>query len=95
MKVIKKNNFLEGIFPMQIKCQRIVDEYGFAYGEEKDFCGSELEIEVADIKKFKWFKYPYSYGYDYVVVCPICGKFIVVDTNKIPENVLDEVEYIV
>ena len=91
MKVIKKNKS-SNVFPMRIKCKRITDKYGFAYGDEKDFCGSEIEIEAEDIKKHEWFKYPDYEGRDYGVICPVCGKFIVVDTNKIPENILYKAE---
>lgn len=88
MKVIKRSGNY-GIFPMTVTCKRVVDEYGFAYGKEKDFCGSELEIEADDIKKHPWFKYPNYEGVDYGVVCPICGKFIVVDKNELPVGILN------
>lgn len=91
MKVIKENKF-SNIFPMRIICKRVQDEYGFSYGNEKDFCGSELEVNADDIKKHKWFKYPDYEGVDYGVRCPVCGKFIIVDKNKIPDNVLDNAE---
>lgn len=91
MKVITENKF-SNIFPMQIKCKRVVDEYGFSYGQEKDFCGSELEIVAEDIKKHKWFKYPDYKGADYGVVCPICEKFIVIDEKEIPKKILDNAE---
>lgn len=94
MKVIKENNFLN-VFPMQIKCKRVTDEYGFAYGKEIDFCGSELEVGVEDIKKHKWFKYPDYKGIDYGVVCPICGKFIVINKKEIPKKILDNAEEII
>lgn len=54
MKVIKENKKFENVFPMRIKCQIMVDEYGYSYGKEVDFCGSELEIEAEDIKKHHW-----------------------------------------
>ena len=34
MKVIEENRFSD-IFPMKIKCKRVVDEYGFTYGKKK------------------------------------------------------------
>lgn len=89
MKVIKENNYSD-VFPMQIKCKRIEDEYGFAYGKEKDFCGSELEVDAEDIRKHGWSKYPDYSGTDYGVVCPVCGQFIVIDKNKIPKTVLNK-----
>ena len=88
MKVIRKGNY-NNVFPMKIVCQQVVDKYGFTYGGDHDFCGSELEIEAEDIKKHKWDKYPDYSGTDYAVVCPVCGKFIVVDTSKIPIRVLN------
>ena len=91
MKVINEKNFTD-IFPMRIICKRVTDCYGFAYGEEKDFCGSELEIDAIDIKKHSWFKYPDYEGIDYGVVCPICGKFIVIDEKEIPKKALDDAE---
>lgn len=49
MKVIRKGNH-NNVFPMKIVCQQVVDKYGFTYGGDHDFCGSELEIEAEDIK---------------------------------------------
>lgn len=93
MKVIRENNFTN-VFPMQVKCKKVVDTYGFAYGKEKDFCGSELEIDAEDIKKHKWFKYPDYKGTDYGVICPVCGEFIVIDNDKIPSKILKDAEEI-
>ena len=93
MKIINRaGNY--GIFPMTVTCKRVVDEYGFSYGKEKDFCGSELEIEADDIKKHPWFKYPYYEGVDYGVVCPVCGKFIAIDKDTLPIGVLNMAEKI-
>lgn len=91
MQVIQENIFSD-IFQMQIKCKQVKDEYGFSYGKEKDFCGSELEIEAEDIKKHKWFKCPDYKGTDYGVICPVCGKFIVIDEKEIPKKILDNAE---
>lgn len=88
MKIIERSGDY-GIFPMAVTCKRVVDQYGFAYGEEKDFCGSKLEIEADDIKKHPWFKYPVFEGVDYGVVCPVCGNFIVIDESKLPVGVLN------
>ena len=93
MKVVKENRF-SNIFPMLIVCKRVVDSYGFSYGKDKDFCGSEIEIEAEDIKKHGWFKYPDYEGVDYGIVCPVCGKFIVIDKDKIPDKVMNESEEI-
>lgn len=89
MRVIEEGNY-GNVFPMIVECKRVVDEYGFAYGDTKDFCGSKIEIEMEDIKKHKWNKYPDYNGTDYGFICPICGKFVVVDKNKVPKKVLDE-----
>ena len=43
MKVLKTGNFND-LFPLIVKCERVVDKYGFSYGNDKDFCGSELEV---------------------------------------------------
>lgn len=93
MKVIGENNF-SNIFPMKIKCKRIVDSYGFAYGKAIDFCGSELEVEARDIKKHKWFKYPDYSGTDYGVKCPICNQFILIKKEDIPKIILEQAEEI-
>lgn len=85
MKIIKRKSFL---FPMNITCKRIVDKYGFAYGKEADFCGSILEIKENDIVKHEWFKYPDYSGTDYGVKCPVCGKFIVIDKDKLPDQII-------
>lgn len=91
MKVIKENNF-SNIFPMKVICNRVVDKHGFSYGDEKNFCGSELEIIAEDIKRHKWFKYPDYKGFDYGVICPICGSFIVINQKEIPKKILDNAE---
>ncbi len=49
MKVVGENE--NPVFPMRIKCRRVLDEYGFAYGDAVDFCGKTLEIEEEDVKK--------------------------------------------
>jgi len=87
MKVIERKNF-DNIFPMTVTCQRVEDAYGFAYGDKKDFCGSTLEVEAEDIKKHSWQKYPDYAGTDYGVICPVCHKFVVIDTKLIPDNIL-------
>lgn len=79
---------------MKIKCKRVVDEYGFAYGKENDFCGSELEIDAEDIKQHKWDKYPDYNGTDYGVICPVCNQFIAIDKDKIPKSVLENAKEI-
>lgn len=93
MRVIKENKNY-GIFPMKVQCRRVVDGYGFAYGSKTDFCGSELEVEIEDIKAHDWEKYPDYKGTDYGVVCPICGKFVVIDEKSLPETVKQNAEKI-
>lgn len=93
MKVVKENNY-NNVFPMKIICHQVVDEDGYTYGKKNDFCGSELEIEAEDIKKHTWYKYPDYSGVDYGVVCPMCGKFVVVDTGRIPIRVLNDAKEI-
>lgn len=93
MKILKKRE-ASGIFPMRVECRRVADRFGFAYGNEIDFCGSSLEIEAEDIKKHVWFKYPDYKGIDYGVLCPVCKKFIVIDTEKIPRIVRDNAKQI-
>lgn len=90
MKVIKENS----VFPMKIKCERVEDKYGFAYGGVNDFCGSELEIDADDIKKHKWSKCPDYSGTDYGVICPVCRQFIAIDDGDIPKFVLEKAEEI-
>lgn len=93
MRIIEEGNF-GNVFPMIVECKEVVDKHGFAYGDTKDFCGSKIEIEAEDIKKHEWFKYPNYEGTDYGFICPKCGKFVAVDINKIPKQVLDEAEEI-
>jgi hypothetical protein len=38
-------------------------------------CGSKLEIEINDIIKRKWYKYPDYEGTSYGFICPVCGCF--------------------
>lgn len=94
MKIIKNNKKFENVFPMRITCRRVVDECGYSYGKETDFCGSELEIEAEDIKKHPWEKYPDDSGTDFGVVCPVCNQFVVVDREKLPKLVLNNAESI-
>lgn len=84
MKIVEES-YSFGVFPMKVKCERVTDQYGFAYGQEHDFCGSTLEVEVNDIVAHDWQKYPDYSGTDYGVRCPICGQFIVIDRKNIPE----------
>ena len=93
MKVIKKGNYGD-IFPMVVQCKQVVDGHGFTYGNAKDFCGSEIEIEAEDVKKHTWTKYPDYSGVDYGFICPVCGKFVVVDKYKLPAKVAAEAEEI-
>ena len=93
MRVIEEGNY-KNLFPMIAECKRVEDKYGFAYGDTKDFCGSKIEIEMEDIKEHKRSKYPDYKGIDYGFICPVCGKFVVVDQNTIPKKVLDEAEEI-
>lgn len=88
MKVIKKNNF-SNTFPMRVICRRVVDRNGLTYGKEEDYCYSELEIETKDIKKHSWYVSGIGGGTDYGVICPVCGKFIVIDESTIPKTVLN------
>ena len=92
MKVIKNNQNFDNVFPMTVTCARVVDKYGFSYGDEVYFCGSELEIEAYDIRKRDWQKYPDFSGTDYGVVCPVCKNFVVIDRDKIPKKIKDEAE---
>lgn len=93
MKVVSESNF-SGIFPMRVKCEKVVDMYGFSYDSQNDFCGSELEVDAADIKRHGWFKYPCFKGIDYGVICPVCGQFIAIDENRIPKRVRNGAEEI-
>ena len=93
MKVIEEH-FFDETFPMIITCRQSKDEYGFTYGEKKDFCGSVLEINAEDIKSHLYFKYPNLDGVDYGVICPVCGRFITVDKTKLPEFVINHAESI-
>ena len=85
MKVLKERHF-EHSFPMKVTCRRVVDAYGFAYGKEADFCGSDLEVEESDIMKHSWEKYPDFSGVDYGVFCPVCHKFIPIDNKLLPAS---------
>lgn len=93
MKILRENSF-PFTFPMKVTCKQVKDEYGFSYGNSIEFCGSELEIEEIDIKKHGWFKYPDYGGIDYGVVCPVCGKFIVIDKDLLPTSVKENTEEI-
>jgi hypothetical protein len=93
MKVIEVGNYGQK-FPMIVRCKMVRDQYGFTYGDEKDFCGSQIEIEKEDVKRHEWFKYPNYSGTDYGFICPVCKRFVVVDKKKLPKNILDSAEEI-
>ena len=93
MRVIEKHTPSDS-FSMRVKCEQVVDVYGFSYGKAVDFCGSILEITAYDIGKHRWYKYPGFSDVDYGVICPVCGKFVVVDTEKIPSEILKNVKEI-
>ena len=87
MKVVEESHSF-GVFPMQIVCQKVLDEHGFSYGKEHDFCGSKIEIEAEDIVAHDWDKYPDYHGTDFGVKCPICGQFIMIDREFVPESIM-------
>lgn len=86
MKVIKENNFPH-VFPIKVTCHKVLDEFGFSYGDDVDFCKSELEVVAEDIVAHEWDKYPNYHGTDYGVICPICGQFIEIDKTLIPKKI--------
>lgn len=92
MKVLKENH--GNVFPLEVECQRVEDSHGFGYGPAPDFCHSILEVEESDIKKHPWFKYPDYEGIDYGVICPVCGKFVVIDEKKLPKSAKENAEKI-
>ena len=92
MKVIENNSHKSG-FPRRITCKQVFDENGYSYGNELDFCGSVLEVEASDIKKHHWEKY-YESGESYIVVCPICGSWIEIDSNTLSSTTKAEAEEI-
>lgn len=92
MRVVGESK--SSVFPMRIRCRRVEDSDGFAYGKEVDFCGKELEVEESDVKKHPWFKYPNYTDVDYGVKCPMCGMFVVIDEDKLPKYVKEKTEEI-
>ena len=89
MKIIENN--AKSNFPIQVTCKQVRDKYGYTYGDKNDFCGSILEIEASDIKKHPWEKYMAGdSGIDYGVICPVCGKFIMLDANTLNARVKQE-----
>lgn len=92
MKVLKENH--GNVFPMEIECKYVADQYGFGNGNPPDFCHSILEVEESDIKKHPWFKYPDYEGTDYGVICPVCGNFVAIDEKKLPKLVKEKAEKI-
>ena len=75
-------------------CNRQGSDLKKIVADTRDIINDKIEIEMEDIKKHKWFKYPDDSGTDYGFICPKCGKFVVVDINKIPKNILDSAEEI-
>lgn len=94
MKIIE-NNSGKNSFPRRVTCEVVCDRYGYTYGNKNDFCGSILEIEVSDIKKHEWSKYPDYKGVDYGVICPVCGKFIMLDSDSLNSIIKSEAPEVV
>lgn len=82
--------FGESFFPIKVKCEQITDEYGFTYGDKKDFCGALLEVEMTDLRAKYWDKYPNYRGVDYGVECPVCKKFIPI--TNLPAYIIERIE---
>lgn len=91
MKIIE-NNLLTG-FPRRITCEFTRDKDGYYYDECNSYCGSILEIETSDIKRHHWRKYDAS-GTSYVVVCPVCGCWLEIDSNTLSSTTKAEAEEI-
>ena len=84
MKILeRKNGYIGNVFPMKCKCHYQKDGYNLRYGDAKDYCGSELEIDASDIVKHSYSKYPNISGEDYGYICPVCKHFIPIDTKNI------------
>lgn len=89
MKILeRRNEHIDNVFPMRCKCHYQKDVFGLGYGDAKDYCGSELEINASDIVKHPYSKYPNISGDDYGYVCPVCKHFIPIDTKNIPVEVM-------
>ena len=90
MKILV-DNYTKDNFTLEIKCKQLIDKHGFCYGEAKDYCGSTLSIDAEDIRCHHW-SGGYSAvntGVSYVVVCPLCGEWIEIPSEKIPKRIRD------
>ena len=64
MRVIEEGNY-GNTFPMTVECKRVVDRYGFAYGDTKDFCVSMETLEaLTDLLERAEDYYHYNNLYD-------------------------------
>ena len=89
MKILeRKNEHISNVFPIKCKCHYQKDGYNLRYGDAKDYCGSELEIDASDIVKHPYSRYPNISGDDYGYICPVCKHFIPIDIKNIPVEVM-------
>ena len=90
MKIIEdKYNYVQ--FNQTIRCEQWLDDSGYTYENEEDYCSSVLEIEASDVKKHNWAKFDEK-GTSDVVVCPLCGCWIVLDPDTLPRAVKEKAE---
>lgn len=80
MKVIKERKPLED-WNLEVLCS------GKNWNQNgKIPCGSTLEIDVNDLIKRKWSKYPDNNGVDYGFICPVCQCFTEIDNKNLSEH---------
>ncbi len=84
MKIIKKRNGED--WSLKIRCEVVEDDYGLAYDDDKEHCGSMLKIDKNDVMSRHWQKYTLqTSGTDYVVKCPKCGCCLYINPSLLPK----------
>ncbi len=83
MKIISEGHGED--WSLKIKCECVLDNFGFSYDSDKEHCGSILEIDKDDVMTREWFKYPDLEGTDYVVVCPKCQCCLYLNPSLLPD----------
>lgn len=79
MKVIEEKTPCSG-WNLKVTCT------GKNWRQKNAPCGSILEIDVTDLYKREWFKYPDNEGVNYGFICPICGCFTELEDKLLDEN---------
>ena len=80
MKIIERKSPFED-WELEVSCT------GKGWNQcDKVPCGSKLGIDVNDLVKREWFKYPDDSGAAYGFVCPVCDCYTEIENGILTEH---------